>query len=81
VKKRFLGTGGRFLPKKEKRLIRRCESGKLSQIENALSHGVAVVANAAFGVNSITAWLTQASGGAKSGRRKTVTVTSDWIVA
>ena len=28
-----------------------------------------------FGVNSITAWLTQASDGAKSGRRKTVSVT------
>jgi len=29
-----------------------------------------------IGVNSITAWLTQASDGAKSGRDKTVSVTS-----
>ncbi len=34
-----------------------------------------------FGVNSITAWLTQASDGAKSGRDNTVSVTINWLVA
>ena len=42
---------------------------------DALSHGVVLVVCAISGVNSITAWLTQASGKANSGRSKTVTVT------
>ena len=47
-------------------------------MEIALSHGVARAAVVAFGVDSITAWLTQASDGAKSGRGKVVSVTSEF---
>ena len=50
-----------FLQKNKIRLISWCGSGNLPQLEIALSHGVDRAACAAFGVNSITAWLTQAS--------------------
>jgi len=41
----------------------------------APSHGVALGSIDLFGVGSITAWPTQASGGANSGRNSPVTVT------